>query len=133
MAREEPERAEQTTAADEPRKLLRLAENYASEGNSNAGWDPFRTCGSARRQIHASLLVAAYLLLLPILRRLPESFTSSLPMRPIMALHNLHLFALSFYMCTGIWAEASRRRYSWFGNPADETEEGWPMAKMIWL
>jgi hypothetical protein len=54
-------------------------------------------------------------------------------MKPIMIAHNLHLFALSFYMCTGVWGEATRRRYGWFGNPADETEEGWPMAKMIWL
>ncbi|KAI9020536.1 polyunsaturated fatty acid elongation enzyme [Hyaloraphidium curvatum] len=117
---------------------LGIANRYAPDATAAASAWLERNQSSLSKRLplmhpfHAILLALAYLLVLPLMKQLPDLRKAGF-IKPLMVLHNLHLFALSFYMCTGIWAEASRRRYSWFGNPADETEEGWPMARMIWL
>ncbi|KAI8828345.1 polyunsaturated fatty acid elongation enzyme [Chytriomyces cf. hyalinus JEL632] len=47
--------------------------------------------------------------------------------------HNIFLTWLSAYMGFGILSEAVRNRYSVFRTPVDNSPNGWPMAKMLWL
>ncbi|KAJ3224314.1 hypothetical protein HDU81_008635 [Chytriomyces hyalinus] len=47
--------------------------------------------------------------------------------------HNIFLTWLSAYMGFGILSEAVRNRYSVFRTPVDDSPNGWPMAKMLWL
>ncbi|TPX72892.1 very-long-chain 3-oxoacyl-CoA synthase [Spizellomyces sp. 'palustris'] len=53
--------------------------------------------------------------------------------KKLMLAHNLFLLTLSTYMSTAILREAWLRGYSVFGNAADESKNGWPMAKLIWV
>ncbi|CAG8490401.1 6791_t:CDS:2 [Ambispora leptoticha] len=51
----------------------------------------------------------------------------------ISTIHNSFLVWLSAYMCYGVLSEAWNQGYGLFGNPEDKSEQGWQMAKYIWL
>jgi hypothetical protein len=53
--------------------------------------------------------------------------------KPVVLLHNLVLVVLSGYMVTEVLRQASLGEYSLWGNPADESARGWPMARIIWV
>jgi len=83
--------------------------------------------------LHTIALIVLYLVvvgvLVLIMRRREKGFKAT----GLVVAHNLFLCGLSTYMFVGITAEAIRRKYSLFSNDLDTSEEGIPMARMIWI
>jgi len=79
------------------------------------------------------LVVLIYLIGVVFIGKLVMSVLPRWNARPLAILHNLILVTLSGYMAVSIGLEAHNQGYSFWGNAVDDTERGWPMAKLIWL
>ncbi|KAJ3399430.1 hypothetical protein HDU80_007900 [Chytriomyces hyalinus] len=82
--------------------------------------------------VHVLLAVAAYLVMVFVGTSIMRN-RARFEIKTFALVHNLFLSSLSGYMCVALIAEAVRNNYSLLGNPVDPTENGWKMAKLVWL
>ncbi|KAI8619711.1 GNS1/SUR4 family-domain-containing protein [Chytriomyces sp. MP71] len=82
--------------------------------------------------VHVALTIACYLAIIvagtTVMRSLPR-----FEIKTFALCHNLFLTSLSAYMCFKLCMEAWRNNYRVLGNPVDDSPNGWPMAKLVWL
>ncbi|KAG9301898.1 hypothetical protein G9A89_004578 [Geosiphon pyriformis] len=81
---------------------------------------------------HVTVIMVGYLVMVFGGKRLMEN-KGKMNVKGLSTLHNFFLVALSSYMCYTILNEAWNQGYGLFGNPADNNESGWKMAKYVWL
>ncbi|KAJ3077871.1 hypothetical protein HK102_004907 [Quaeritorhiza haematococci] len=82
---------------------------------------------------HVVLLVAAYLAVVFVGKFLMSFRSQRFEIKTFSLFHNLFCLALSAYMCSSIVLEAINQKYSLWMNPMDESENGFKMAKLVWL
>ncbi|ORY50852.1 hypothetical protein BCR33DRAFT_676347 [Rhizoclosmatium globosum] len=82
--------------------------------------------------IHVLMTIAVYFAILlvgtTVMRAMPK-----LEVKLLAFCHNVFLTSLSAYMCWSLTSEAFRNQYQVLGNRVDPTENGWKMAKLVWL
>ncbi|KAI8619045.1 delta6 fatty acid elongase [Chytriomyces sp. MP71] len=81
---------------------------------------------------HAVAIILTYLLVIHGGKRVMAQF-QRVNVSTLAFWHNIFLTWLSAYMGWGILREAVRNRYSVFTTAVDDSANGWPMAKMLWL
>ncbi|TPX58200.1 very-long-chain 3-oxoacyl-CoA synthase [Powellomyces hirtus] len=81
---------------------------------------------------HVALIIAGYLVMVFGGKKLMRN-ANKFQVKGLMLLHNAGLAALSAYMCLATLKEAYDQNYRLVGNLADESKQGWPMAKLMWL
>ncbi|CAB4398927.1 unnamed protein product [Rhizophagus irregularis] len=81
---------------------------------------------------HVLLITIAYLLTI-YFGKIFMSRREKLNVRILSIFHNLFLVSLSSYMFLSITFEAWKNGYSLFANPEVRSEEGFQMAKYVWL
>ncbi|RIA99043.1 polyunsaturated fatty acid elongation enzyme [Glomus cerebriforme] len=81
---------------------------------------------------HVLLITVAYLLTI-YFGKIFMSRREKLNVKLLSTLHNFFLVSLSSYMFVTISYEAWKNGYSLFANPEVKSEEGWQMAKYVWL
>jgi len=82
---------------------------------------------------HVLALIGGYLVVVYGLVFIMKHKEKPFSMKFVSMLHNIHLTALSAYMCFECIHQAIRGGYSLFGNGVDSSENGIPMARIIWI
>jgi len=82
--------------------------------------------------VHMLMAVAAYLVVIGLLVLFMKN-REPFKLKAFSTLHNIHLTALSAYMCIEIIRQAVINNYSLFGNAVDHSEDGYGMARIIWI
>ncbi|KAF0556980.1 delta-6 elongase [Gigaspora margarita] len=93
---------------------------------------PFTSQLPLMNLFHVLIICLTYLTIVFTGKQIMANF-SKFSVKNLSIFHNLFLVTLSAYMCTTILYEAWRQGYSLFTNPEDRSEEGFQMAKYIWL
>ncbi|CAG8455687.1 10678_t:CDS:2 [Ambispora gerdemannii] len=101
--------------------------NFLAENES-----PFSKRLPLMNPFHVLLITLSYLSVVFVGKRIMENRTK-FDTRTLSTIHNSFLVWLSAYMCYGVLSEAWNQGYGLFGNPEDKSENGWQMAKYIWL
>lgn len=109
-----------------PTGWLQNYDGLLSAGNPNSKNLP------VMNPFHAVLVSIAYLVVIS-LGMMIMSNRKKFELTAFSMIHNLCMVLLNMYMCFEIIHQAIISNYSLFGNGADPTPKGLPMAQIIWL